>query len=187
MGKPECPRKLKKVGWSPSANWSAKIWVWAKPCCYLPSYKPYPIMFLQQKAVVGCRKQKRFPNSSCLKEGFDLVLQWILTPSSINSQSKTSTSQAVPKFRGVRAPQKLHTTTSVGTCPPAGIITGESWPAAPLSCSCTAQPQSSSQSTERMERTGRGEEILWWRDWEEELRIQTKQPVFLSHLQVVPI
>lgn len=30
-----------------------------------------------------------FPNSSCLKEGFDLVLYWTLIPPTINSQSKT--------------------------------------------------------------------------------------------------
>lgn len=179
MGKPECPRKLKKFGWSPNANWSAKIWVQAKPCCCLPSCKPYPIVFLQQKTVVGCSKKKLLPSNSCLKEGFYLVLQWALIPPSTNSQNKTSTSQAVYAFRVGRAPQEL-ATTSVGTSPPAAPDLQLLW-AAP------AQAQSSSQSTERVERTGRDKEILQWRDWEEDLRNQTKQPVFLSHLQVAHI
>lgn len=117
-----------------------------------------------------------FPNSSCLKEGFDLVLYWTLIPPSINSQSKT-----LPGSSCVQGGEG-----SPGTGPhlcehiPSTAITrGESWPAAPLSCCCPAQPQSSSQSTERMESTGRAKKILQGRDWEEELRIQTKQPVFL--------
>lgn len=67
MGKPECPRKLKKFGWFPKANWSANSWVQAMLCCCLPSCKPYPMIFLLQEAVAGCRK-KMLCNILCLWE-----------------------------------------------------------------------------------------------------------------------
>lgn len=46
---------------------------------------PYPIIFLQQETG-RMQKKKLFPNSSCLKEGFDLVLYWTLIPPSTNSE-----------------------------------------------------------------------------------------------------
>lgn len=152
MGKPECPRKLKKIGWSPNINWSAKTWVQAKPCCCLPSYKPYPIVFLQQKAVVGC--WKKIVPQQFLPER----MIWFGPLSALSFLPPlTHRAKPVPPMQCIGSgwwglprnwlpplwalPSSRDHQRRVLTC--------SSW-----SCSCTAQPQSSSQRTERIKGLG---------------------------------